>query len=75
MFVGASSGLLGEDDLNAAGEAMETERRAVMIVYENAWAAPFAIAVREAGGILVDHGRIPIQMIVAALDELEAMEA
>ena len=56
----------------AAGEALEVDTRAVMLVYENTWAAPFAVAVREAGGVLVDSGRIPVQSIVAALDELDA---
>ena len=38
------------------------------MVYENVWAAPFAAAVRRAGGQLVASGRIPIQAILAALD-------
>ncbi|MGI9601522.1 MAG: DUF6325 family protein [Acidimicrobiales bacterium] len=74
VFVGASTGLLGEDDLNAAGSAMESGTRAVMLVYENAWAAPFAVAVRQAGGRVIDDGRIPVQSIIAALDDLEAAE-
>lgn len=75
VFEGASSGILGEEDLTAAGEALEVDTRAVLLVYENTWAAPFAIAIREAGGFLVDQGRIPVQSIVAALDELEELEA
>ena len=74
IFDGLATGLLGEDDIAAAGEALEVDTRAIMIVYENSWAAPFAVEVREAGGLLVDHGRIPIQAVVAALDELEAAE-
>ena len=75
VFEGASSGILGEEDLTAAGEALEVDTRAILLVYENTWAAPFAIAVREAGGFLVDQGRIPVQSIIAALDELEELEA
>ena len=75
VFDGASTGLLGEDDVAAAGEALEVDTRAVMIVYENSWAAPFAVAIREGGGLVVDQGRIPTQSIVAALDELDAQEA
>jgi hypothetical protein len=75
VFIGATSGLLGEADLDAAGDALEPDRRAIMLVYENVWAAPFARAVREGGGHLVAHGRIPTQEIIAALDELEAAEA
>ena len=47
----------------------------MMLVYENSWAAPFAVALREGGGVLIDQGRIPVQQIVAALDELDALEA
>ncbi|MGI9645837.1 MAG: DUF6325 family protein [Ilumatobacteraceae bacterium] len=75
VFDGLATGILGEEDVAAAGEALEVDTRAVMLVYENAWAAPFAVALREGGGILVDSGRIPVQQIVAALDELDALEA
>ena len=75
VFDGLGSGLLGEEDLAAAGEALEVDTRAVMLVYENTWAAPFAVALREGGGVLVDSGRIPVQEIVGALDELDALAA
>ena len=75
VFDGLGTGILGEEDLAAAGEALEVDTRAIMLVYENTWAAPFAIAVREAGGFLVDQGRIPVQSIVAALEELDALDA
>ena len=74
-FEGAATGVLGEEDVAEVGQALEVDTRAVLLVYENSWAAPFAVAVREAGGIVVDNGRIPVQMLVAALDELDAMEA
>ena len=72
VFEGVSSGLLGDDDVKAAGEALGPDTRAVMLVYENSWAAPFATAVRRSGGHLVDSGRISVEDIVAALDELDA---
>jgi hypothetical protein len=75
VFVGASSGLLGQDDYDEAGAAIEPERTAALLVYENAWAAPFATALRRTGAQLVATGRIPVNAIVAALDELEAAEA
>jgi hypothetical protein len=43
-----------------------------MIVYENRWAAPFAAAVRRAGGVPVDFQRIPVQDVIDALDAVEA---
>lgn len=71
-FEGASSGLLGEDDVSTAAEAIEPGTAAVMIVYENRWAAPFAAAVRRNGGVLVDNQRIPVQDLIRALDAVEA---
>lgn len=68
IFEGASSGVLGEDDINEAAAAVEGGSSAALIVYENRWAAPFAAAVRRGGGQLVAFGRIPIQALVAALD-------
>ena len=75
VFDGFETGILGDDDVAAAGEAMEVDTRAIMLVFENTWAAPFAIALREGGGVVVDSGRIPVQSIIGALDELDALEA
>jgi hypothetical protein len=72
VFEGASSGLLGDDDFAAAGEALEPGTSAALLVYENSWAGPFAAAVRRSGGQLVANGRIPVQAIIAALDSVEA---
>jgi len=71
-FSGASSGLLGDEDLQTAAEAIEPGSAAVMIVYENRWAAPFAAAVRRNGGVLVASERIPAQDLLDALDAAEA---
>jgi hypothetical protein len=71
VFEGASSGLLGDDDLAEAATAVEPGSSAGVLVYENVWAAPFARALRRAGGQLVASGRIPVQAILSALDEAE----
>jgi dihydroorotase-like cyclic amidohydrolase len=71
-FSGASSGLLGDEDLQTAAEAIEPGSAAVMIVYENRWAAPFVGAVRRNGGVLVASERIPAQDLLDALDAAEA---
>ena len=71
VFEGASSGLLGEDDLSQAAEALEPNSSAGILVFENVWAAPFARAVRRGGGQLVASGRIPVQAVLSALDEAE----
>ena len=71
-FEGASSGLLSDDDVTAAGEALEPGTSAALLVYENRWAAPFAAALRRTGAQLVASGRIPIQDLLAALDAAES---
>jgi Family of unknown function (DUF6325) len=71
-FEGASTGLLGDDDVATAAEALEPGTAAVMIVYENRWAGPFAAAVRRNGGVVLDNQRIPVADVIAALDAIEA---
>jgi hypothetical protein len=60
--------LLAADDVVRLAEAMEPGSTAGVLVWENAWAAPFAAAARHSGGQLVASGRIPIQAIVASLE-------
>jgi hypothetical protein len=73
VFEGASSGLLGEDDVASVGETLEPGTAAVMIVYENRWAAPFAAAVRRNGGVLVANHRITAQELMDAIDTADAV--
>ncbi|MET9903948.1 DUF6325 family protein [Streptomyces sp. NPDC006446] len=72
VFEGASSGLLGEDDIEEAGKALKPGNSAGILVYENVWAAPFATALRRGGAQLVASGRIPVPAVLAALDDTEA---
>ena len=71
---GASSGLLGQDDIDEASEALEPGSSAALLIYENTWAAPLATALRRGGAQLVAGGRIPVQAILAALDAAEQDE-
>ena len=75
VFEGASSGLIGEGDYGDAEAALEPGSSAAILIYENTWAAPFATALRKSGAQLVANGRIPVNAIIAALDELEQSEA
>jgi hypothetical protein len=71
-FAGASSGLLGQDDLDDAASSLNPGTSAAVLVWENRWAAPVAIALRRSGGQLVASGRIPVQAILASLEAVEA---
>jgi hypothetical protein len=72
VFAGASSGLLSDDDLGEAANALEPGTSAALLVFENTWAAPFAAAVLRSGGQLVASGRIPVEDVLAALEATEA---
>ena len=74
VFEGASSGLIGAEDVDAAASVIEPGSSAGVLVYENTWAEPFVGAVRRAGGVLVAGGRIPVEDVLATLDDLEAAE-
>lgn len=66
---------LAEEDVLNLAAAMDPGSVAGVLVYENLWAAPFASAMRRAGGQLIANGRIPIQAIAAAIEADAALEA
>ena len=65
---------LAEEDVEHLGAVMGPGSVAAVLVYENLWAAPFASAMRRAGGQLIADGRIPMQAILAAIQADEALE-
>ena len=75
QFDGASSGLLGQDDYDEAGSALEPGASAAILLYENAWARPFVKAVKAGGAQLIASGRIPADDLAAAVDTLETASA
>lgn len=60
--------VLSEQDVSDLAETIEPGNSAVVLVWENTWAAPFGSAVRHAGGQLVASGRIPTQAVLAAIE-------
>jgi hypothetical protein len=69
------SGLLSDEEMVEAAEAMEAGTLAVLIVYENTWAVPFIDAAMASGGQLIAGARISAQDVMVTLDALEATEA
>ena len=65
---------LAEEDVENLAAAMDPGSVAGVLVYENLWAAPFASAMRRAGGQLIANGRIPVQALIAAIDADAALE-
>jgi hypothetical protein len=60
--------LLSAEDVESVAAAVEPGSSAACLVFENRWAAPFASAVRRAGGQLVANGRIPVQALLASIE-------
>ncbi|MGW4807824.1 DUF6325 family protein [Kitasatospora sp. NPDC004272] len=73
VFEGASSGLLGDTDLDEASALLEPGDSAAVLLYENRWAAPLAAALRRADARMVAGGRVPLQDVVEVLDTIEAL--
>ncbi len=65
---GVVSGLLDAEDLDQVASIMDPDSAAVVLVYENAWAAPLGNAIRRAGGQLIANGRVSMADIADALD-------
>ncbi|MFD1826239.1 MULTISPECIES: DUF6325 family protein [Mumia] len=62
-------GLLGEEDILAIAEAVPNGTSAVLVVWENVWAARFSAALGAVGGVVLAHERIDrsdLDAVVAA---------
>jgi hypothetical protein len=66
------SGLFNEDDLMSAGEELEPNTSAALLVWENVWARDVAQKMRDAGGVLLDFERLPHEVVQAARDAVLA---
>ena len=67
-----ATGLLGEEDLMDAGEELEPNSSAALLLWEDVWAAELAAALRGAGGELVAIGRIPHDVVTEAREQILA---
>ena len=73
-FSGARSGLLGDEDLTAAGQLLEAGTTALVVVYENAWAAHFVAEARSVGGEVLASARVTAQELLDTLDALDTTD-
>jgi Family of unknown function (DUF6325) len=71
-FQDAQTGLITDEDLRVAVEAMEPGTVAILIVFENTWAAPFVKAVLRGGGQLLAYERVGAQDLLDAIEALDA---
>ena len=60
--------LVSEDDLILIGDELGRNSSALIIVWEDLWAARLAGAIRESGGVILGLERIPYPAVEAALE-------
>jgi hypothetical protein len=65
----AGDRLLGVEDVEDIGAILEPGSTAALMLWENIWAARFAESLRNADGILLANGRIPVALIEEAMSE------
>ena len=64
-------GLLTDEDVAHAALSLEPNSSAALLVWEDTWAAPFAAAVRNANGVILEGARIPREIIEEAIIALD----
>jgi hypothetical protein len=64
--------LLNEEDLEAAGEELEPNSSAALLVWEDLWATRLKNAILDADGVLLDLDRIPYEVVHAAIEWSES---
>jgi len=67
---GEIGGVLGQDDIDYVAASLEPGMSAALLVWEDRWAAPFADAVRESGGVLLEGGRVPYELVQEVLTSI-----
>ena len=63
---GEAGGILIEEDVEHAADALEPNSSAILLIWEDLWAAPFAHALYNSGGVVIEGGRIQRDVIEAA---------
>ena len=63
--------LLNDEDLMLIAESLEPATAAMVVVWENTWAAPLVSAMRNAGGTLLARDHIPHEIVANAIAALE----
>ena len=67
---GEAGGVLNDEDLELAAEALAPDTSAALIVWEHRWAARVAQAIRDAGGRILAGERVPDEIVEQALADL-----
>ena len=69
---GETGGLITPEDVEHAAARLEPNSAAALLIWEDVWATEFATALRDSGGVLLEGGRIPHELVEIALADLPA---
>lgn len=65
---GEVSELFSDEDLLIAGERLEPNSSAALVLWENSWASKLNAAIADSGGEVLMHDQIPAEIVAMALD-------
>jgi hypothetical protein len=63
-------GILTDEDIAHAAMSLEPNTSAALLIWEDTWATPFAEAVRNANGVILEGARIPREIIEEVMEAL-----
>jgi hypothetical protein len=69
------TGMITEEDVALVGDALENNCTAAAMLFENLWAIRFKEAALEANGRVLIQERIPHEVVLAAVGEIERIDA
>jgi len=69
------SGLIQEEDINGIAEVMLNGTTAAALLVENLWAIKFREAVLRADGKLLEHLRVPAEVVEEAMTKIASAES
>ena len=63
------AGALNEEDADEVADDLPLNSAALLVAFENTWAANFVQAVAAADGFVIDQIRIPVDVVNALVSE------
>jgi Family of unknown function (DUF6325) len=63
-------GILTDEDIAHAAQSLEPNTSAALLIWEDTWATPFAEAVRNANGVILEGARVPREIIEEVMEAL-----
>jgi hypothetical protein len=66
--------LLSDGEILEIADALEAGQGALVVVWENTWAAKLSAAIRDSGGVVVALERVPLVDVLRAIAALEEAE-